>query len=287
MQLRDSTDPPPSQRGSRPSASMVTFEFTDMLTSLTTLHLQPDEVNAQALSSFVLFPHLPIELRLKIWLYALPKPQTLRVVAEIVIADPSFGLYMIFKICSARRQAGTFGPTNKVIGWYKGVRALNLLIVNKECHDFYVEKFPYFLPTCRSGKGRIRFSASDTVDIDNFHNFTAERDFTRAIEQDYRLQTFFTDIRRLVLPVICFTMTAGHRDRRITAVIRKFSGLSVLKGKMWVGFEDDGENQDRKQIVMDGMRAHLRAVEDALKKHREEIDQSYHVPVIDLIVDSD
>jgi len=78
-------------------------------------------------------------------------------------------------------------------------------------------------------------------------------------------------------------MTAGHRDRRITAVIRKFSGLRELKGKMWIGFEDDSENQDRKQIVMNGMRAHLRAVEDALKTYKEEVDRSYHVPVIELI----
>ena len=65
---------------------------------LTNLLLQPINASPEnkEFNTFTLFPDLPTELRLKILSHALPTHATLRLIANLAVADPSFGLYFTF-----------------------------------------------------------------------------------------------------------------------------------------------------------------------------------------------
>jgi hypothetical protein len=132
------------------------IDSMDSLDSLLThLQLQPSTLllsQAERLNEFTPFPTLPTELRLKIISHALPTYTTIKLDADILVADPSFGLYLTFLPPRKLSWPLTLSFTSKPISKgpsFKTTRQLNLLLVNKECRSHYLEQFPLSLPIGR------------------------------------------------------------------------------------------------------------------------------------------
>lgn len=224
----------------------------DLNTGFNTLSLRPDETS-QHLSEFHLFSSLPAELRLKIIDQALPTHRTLQVKAEILVADADFGLYILFHLAPAVAEAPqvpVFGVSFAPRGWYTEARALDLLLVNKEIREYYIEKFPCSLPTSVSvsnrGQGRIRFSPRESIEISNFRQFVADSDFLRAMAGKWRLQKFFTEVEQILIPLDCSVL--GCVD-----MLKNFSSLKLVKAKLWRNFSVD-VNEDVKMQFRTAMR---------------------------------
>jgi hypothetical protein len=264
---------------------MADLDLAHLLsTGLNTLHLQPDEITPEPLSTFTLFPDLPIELRLKVFEHALPRHQTLQVRANILLADPDFGLYLTFSISPPSYTSGSFGAvdTLAMIAWYKSARALNLLSANKECRSIYLENFPCTLPSGPpnyGGRGKIRFSPKEAIHIHNFDKLIQEGEILRAINHDWRLQQCFQEIQRLILPITYFMTGIGDTRAKI---LRKFTALREVRGKMWKRFGEEMNDGVMEQIRL-GMKVALMDVEDKLRAWKREHDESYEVPRIELL----
>lgn len=80
-------------------------------------------------------------------------------------------------------------------------RKLNLLVVNWEFRDIYLEAFPFSLPAGLSkpwlNRGMIRYSSLDNIHFMNFGALVNKPVISQAIRDSWRLQDFWTEIVEL------------------------------------------------------------------------------------------
>ncbi|KAL5314277.1 hypothetical protein ACEPPN_018702 [Leptodophora sp. 'Broadleaf-Isolate-01'] len=203
------------------------------------------------LQSFPLYQRLPSELRLKILSHTLPPPSLLRVKAHVLISDPSFGLYLTFSISPTGYKPntpdGAFQPKpehGQITTALQHARMIPLLSACKETREFYLSKYTIPLPSNSKGEGRgkgqIRISPLETLYIDNFPSLLSDVDFSTAITSmpQYRVQTFWTRLERVAVPVTCLTMTVHACSTVMLRTVRRLEGVRVLSGVLWDGFGD-------------------------------------------------
>ncbi len=264
------------------------MDVTDFLSGpLNNLRLLSDEIGNDQEPRFSPFPGLPFELRLKILEHTLPPPTTLRLDAHIIISDPSFGLYVTFSI-STDGAYSPFEPKPKphhLTANLKRVRMANLLLTTKESRDFYLSTYPLSLPSGPNGKAQIRFSRLETVFIDNFPFLMKESDFCNAIQNEYRLQDWWTRLETIAIPFSSFVAHRGGRYSYILLkVIRKLDNCRVFNAVVWDGFKSSNLNEDGMKSMKNGMMSTLGNVEhDLSEMFAEDITDGYHVPKLGIL----
>jgi hypothetical protein len=105
------------------------------------------------LTSFTLFPNLPIELRLKIWKYALPRPPSRKRRVVQVFARVSTTL--------KTRDYSRFILEDNIHS--AGIREVGMLGANWESRAVYLRTFPFSLRTVK--KGLIQYGSEDIIYI--------------------------------------------------------------------------------------------------------------------------
>ncbi|PVH78751.1 hypothetical protein DL98DRAFT_238333, partial [Cadophora sp. DSE1049] len=226
--------------------------------------------NTETLQTFTLYPTLPSELRLKILTHTLPSASTLRVKAHILIFDPSFGLYFTFSISRTgyTHARGAFQPVpqpGKTTTELKAIRMVPLLGATKETRTFYLSRHPIVFPSGPNGKGQIRLAKYETLYIDNSPSLLISREFSRAIQDNYRLQEFWTQIENLAIPATSFMHPKHESQTVLLDFVGKCAGLKSLRAVMWDGFRD-GEGGD---MVVQSL---LGCVEGYLEKFRKRLE---------------
>lgn len=259
------------------------MDITDLLSgSLNNLRLLSNEMNETQEPGFSPFPRLPFELRLKVLEHALPPSTTIRLKAHVLISDSSFGLYVIFSI-STDGAYSPFEPKPKprhLTASLKRTRMTNLLITTKETRDYYLLMYPLSLPSGLNGKAQIRFSPLETIFIDNFPSLMKEGDFCNAIQNEYRLQDWWTRLENIAIPFSSFVAQRGGRyNFALLKTIRKLESCKVFKAVVWDGFKSSNLDEDGMRSMKDGMMSTLRNVEhDLLEVFAQDITDRYCLP---------
>jgi len=108
---------------------------------------------AELLESFTVFPKLPIELRLKIWKFALPMPRK-----------------RVRRILRVRARVSTTLKTKDYSRFFlednphaASIRDIGMLGANWESREVYLSFFTNFLPTKKNGL--IRYHVNDIIYI--------------------------------------------------------------------------------------------------------------------------
>lgn len=226
------------------------------------------------------FPRLPTELRLKVISHALPAPTTLKLTANILIADPSFGLYLVFMITPPKQEdpqlhnnysSSFFGRQRTVSpkAWYVEERKLNLLLVSREFNNSYLETFRFSLPTGRSGPwqmgGRIRYSQKDAIVLRNFAPLAGKSMVRQAFARNWPLQEFWTDVEELHVRI---EIASPEFVDGCVGMIEKMRGLKRVKVFLWRGFgEDQGDSV--KMQLLNAMKDRVKTVERMLREVME------------------
>lgn len=194
-----------------------------------------------AVPAFPLFCSLPKELRLQIINHALPAHRTIHVYAEILAADPEFGLYIYFThVTPLADNTPKYGYKPRLpADWYVSARALSLLSVNHEFRECYLEHFPCSLPTHstvrRPGKGRIRFSPHELVDIRNLAKLVQDHDVVRAIAEKWTIQRFWNDIEQILVERNCDLLACAN-------LLKAFRSMKIVKLTIQRAFISVGES---------------------------------------------
>jgi hypothetical protein len=269
---------------------MEDLDLTELVTNFsTTLQLQN---NTQYYSQndhlhlFTKFPDLPTELRLKIFSHALPTYNTVDVNAHIILADPSFGIYFTFSTTSEAKESKritSFTSTVAPIPEFKSTRFLNLLSVNKECREFYLQHFPHWLPTGSRGKGRIRFSPLETVFIWNLDNLICDPDFKLLRSGNYELQSWWRMIETLAVQMASTFWWLEKEMEEFSRVLRFFGNLKEVRGILWFGFYEGVMDEGGRVSMRDSWGWEVDRLRVKLVKYQEEEDPGYVVPEIKLI----
>jgi hypothetical protein len=265
-------------------------DLTDLLTSFSTgLQLQNNSQNSTLsdhFSSFTEFPNLPTELRLKIFSHALPSYSTVDVNASILLADPSFGLYITFSTTSEAKESKritSFTSTIAPIPEFKSTRNLNLLSVNKECRDYYLQHFPHWLPTGLRGQGRIRFSPLETVFIWNLDSIICDPDFRLILNGECELQSWWSMIEILAVQMASTFWWMERETEEFSRVLRYFGILKEVHGVLWYGVFDGLMDEGGRMSVRESWGTEVNRLRLKLVKYKEEEDPDYVVPEIRLI----
>ncbi len=131
-----------SKMASEPWNGELTKQLTVELSSIT-----------HPLTSFTLFPELPIELRLKIWKHALPMPPHRKRRMIQVFARISTTL--------KTRDYSRFIPQDNIHSAV--LREVGMLRANWESRAVYLRRFPFSLRTWN--KGLIQYGSADVIYI--------------------------------------------------------------------------------------------------------------------------
>lgn len=271
----------------------MTFDFDLNLSSLTLLGpTQQEDIGPK----FTLFPTLPTELRLKIIRHTLPTPGALKLTANILVADPTFGLYLIFSILASKNSHLKYGTALNLFGARpldapKGrsieERRLNVLAVNHEFRNTYLEAFPFTLPTGHSGpwltKGLIRYSAQDSILLLNFGALLNKPVILRAISENWRLQTFWGEIPNLTIGTEVY-MTQ-YMDACVEG-LEKMRGLKHVK-VYWARDSSGDVNESVRLQMLKAFKGRLEIVEGMLREtiRKRDIDggEPREVPKFELL----
>ncbi|KAH7403787.1 hypothetical protein BKA64DRAFT_641751 [Cadophora sp. MPI-SDFR-AT-0126] len=232
---------------------------------------QPTASSSVPLKTFPRYSALPSELRLKILRHTLPPPAILRLKCHILISDPSFGLYLTFSISRTGYTHGgdAFQPIphpGEIATELKVTRMTTLLSTTKEIRSFYISHYPIVLPSGPNGKGQIRLAKSETLCMDIFRKVIINRDFSRAIQSNYRLQEFWAQIENLAIPATTFMRPDFESYETLLGVVGKCTGLKTLRAVMWDEFRG-GEGGDM------AVESILRYFEGFLEKFKERLEE--------------
>jgi hypothetical protein len=262
------------------------LDLTDLLTSFSTGLQFQNDTQSNHLSSFTKFPDLPTELRLKIFSHALPTYNTLDVNASILLADPSFGIYITFSTTFEAKESKritSFTSTIAPIPEFKSTRFLHLLSVNKECRDYYLQNFPHWLPTGPRGQGRIRFSPLETVFIWNLDSIICDPDFKLILNGEHELQFWWSMIEILAVQMASAFWWVERETEEFSRVLRFFLNLKEVHGVLWYGVFDGLMDEGGRMSVRESWGTEVNRLRLKLVRYKEEEDESYVVPEIKLI----
>ncbi|KAH7308271.1 hypothetical protein BKA65DRAFT_520110 [Rhexocercosporidium sp. MPI-PUGE-AT-0058] len=250
------------------------------------------------LQTFSLYPLLPSELRLKILTHTFPPPTVLRVKAQVLLSDASFGLYITSSISTTGHKPsidGAFQPEpghGEIAAGLKRERMVALLGVCQETRAFYMERYGITLPSGPNGKGKIRVARAETLYIDNFPSLLSDHDFSAAFmcEPHYRLQNFWAQLEKVAVPVVYLMRPDNATFRVFLRVLRSLEKVKGLRGALWDGFWDGRMSEDGLKGMLEGIQGSLERckgkIEEALREGKGgEGGSGYEVPKLEILED--
>jgi len=170
----------------------------------------------QPLDEFTPFPRLPIELREKIFKYALPNQGNehwiLAVEGHVRVVDEEFGVYLNFDL-SNKYSTTFYEELSDEESFYFSSRSVVLSQVCQESRNIFLKSFPNILPAEQrmkspyisySNYGKFRFNDTTIIHIVNFDDLLGDTHLYDGSLQGFRLQRFWSQIRRVAISITTF-----------------------------------------------------------------------------------